>query len=200
MIIGITGTNGAGKDTLAGILVKKINYPHFSLSDELREICHEKNILSSRENLTNLGNELRQEFGSDYLSQKVLTKMQDNFIVTSIRNSKEIEPFKKMGKFVLISINAPIEIRYQRIMANKNRSGEKTGESDISFVEFKAQEDREMQGESFSQQLSQLMAMADINISNEGTIEELESKADKLIINLKVSNPSTSSGYKLGGN
>ncbi|MBU1082886.1 AAA family ATPase [Patescibacteria group bacterium] len=184
MIIGITGTNGSGKDTLAKILVRRLNYPHFSLSDELREICHEKNILPSRENLTNLGNELRQEFGSDYLSLRILGKTKDNFIVTSIRNPKEIEPFKEIGKFVLISLTAPIETRYQRIVENKHRSGEKIGESKTSFTDFNAQENREMKGESFSQQLGQLMAIADINISNEGTIEELDNEVDKLIIKL----------------
>lgn len=184
MIIGITGTNGAGKDTLAEILVKKIKYPHFSLSDELREICHEKNILPTRENLTKLGNDLRQEFGNDYLSQRILLKTPNNFIVTSIRNPKEIEPFKKAGKFLLIAVDANIEIRHQRVVANKNRSGEKLGESETSFVAFKAQEDREMQGESFGQQLGKLISMADINISNAGTIEELETKVDQLIVKL----------------
>ena len=185
MIIGITGTNGAGKDTLAGILVRKINYPHFSLSDKLRETCHEKNILPSRENLTNLGNKLRQEFGGDYLSQKVLLKAPDNFIVTSIRNPKEIEPFQKAGKFVLISIDAPIETRYQRIIDNQDRSGEKIGESEISFAEFKTQEEREMEGESFGQQLGKLISMADVSILNEGTIEELTNKVEEIITNLE---------------
>jgi len=186
MIIGITGTNGAGKDTIAEILVKKLFWPHLSLSDVLREICRERDIVPTRVNLTNLGNQLRREFGSDYLSNRVLTKSRDNFVVTSIRNPKEIEPFKKVSQFVLLSVDAPIEMRYQRVIGSRNRSGNKIDESKISFEEFKAEEKREMQGEEFGQQLGRLIEVADISISNEGTIEELEDKVDQLIINNKV--------------
>jgi hypothetical protein len=41
MIITVSGLAGAGKDTLADVLVKKHNFRKISLADSLREICSE---------------------------------------------------------------------------------------------------------------------------------------------------------------
>jgi len=183
MIIGITGTNGSGKDTVADILVKKLGWPHFSLSDELRGICKETHIKSTRDNLIKFGREIRNKKGLDYLSQKVLSKVSDNFIATSIRNLAEIEPFKKSAKFILIAVNAPIEVRYQRVInASKDRSGYKVGEGSVSLGKFRDKEQIEMQGTGRAdQQLQILIDMADAKIENGGTMEELENKVDKLL-------------------
>jgi len=187
MIIGITGTNGSGKDTVADILIKKLGWLHFSLSDELRDICRERNIESTRDNLIKFAREIRNERGLDYLSQRVLNKVSDNFIVTSIRNPAEVEPFKKSDKFILIAVDAPIEVRYQRmISAGKGRSGYKVGEENMSLEEFKNKEQIEMQGTGADQQLQILIDMADTKIENNGTIEELENKVDELLLSLNL--------------
>ena len=181
MIIGITGTNGSGKDTVAGFLAEKLGWPHFSLSDELREICKEKDIEPNRDNLIDLGNKLRETYGADYLSNRILDKVQTNFIVTSIRNPAEIEPFKLKDRFILLAIDALIKVRYQRIVDADKRMGKKVGEGNISLDQFKSQESREMKGSHFSQQLEKLIVMADAKIENDGTIEELKNNIDKLL-------------------
>lgn len=181
MIIGITGTNGSGKDTVADILIKKLGWSHFSLSDELREICKGKDIEPNRDNLIDLANELRKTYGADYLSQRILKKAKGNLIITSLRNPAELEAFKLKDRFVLLAIGAPIEIRYQRVIQANKRAGKKIGEEDISLDQFKSQEKREMRGNYFSQQLIKLITKADAKIENSGTIEELENKVDKLL-------------------
>lgn len=185
MIIGITGTNGSGKDTVANFLIQKLGWPHFSLSDELREICREKNIEPTRDNLIKFARKIRNERGLDYLSQRVLNKASDNFIVTSIRNPAEVEPFKKADKFILIAVDAPIKIRYKRVIsAGKNRSGHKIGEENISLEEFISKEQIEMHGTGADQQLQILMDMADTKIENSGTIKELKNKVEELLNNI----------------
>ena len=185
MIIGITGTNGSGKDTVADFLIQKLGWPHFSLSDELREICREKNIEPTRDNLIKFAREIRNERGLDYLSQRILNKASDNFIVIIIRNPAEIEPLKKADKFILVAVDAPIEIRYKRVIsAGKNRSGHKIGEENISLKEFRNKEQIEMQGKGADQQLQVLMDVADTKIENNGTIEELKNKVEELLNNI----------------
>jgi len=181
MIIGITGTNGSGKDTVASLLVKKLHWPHYSLSDEIRQVAKERSLSPTRQNLIKLGNTLRQEFGASYLSNRIMQNISDNFIATSIRNPEEINPFKQTGKFVLITVDAPIELRYQRIIQNSHRTGQKVSEEKSSFTEFKQQEQSELTGNKFSQQLNTVIGLADVKIANDGTIEELEQVIDKFL-------------------
>lgn len=177
MIIGITGTNGAGKDLVSQILLKRLGWPYFSLSDELRRIALENNLDVSRPSLQKLGDELRQQHGASYLSQKIVDRAADDFVVVSLRNSKECEPFKQKSKFVLIAVDAPIETRYERI-AGRDRDGE----SGWSLADFKRNEEEfEMSGGEYGRQLGKMMEMADIVIVNDGTIEGLEKKVDQII-------------------
>lgn len=182
MIIGITGTNGSGKDTVADFLIEKLGWSHFSLSDELRKISKEKNIEPTRDNLIALGRNIRETHGLDYLSQRILKVTKNNFVVTSIRNPAEIEPFKKSDKFMLIAVDAPVEMRYQRVIsAGKSRFGHKIREETMSLEEFKKKEQIEMHGTGAEQQLHTLINMADTKIENNGTIEELKHKVDELL-------------------
>jgi dephospho-CoA kinase len=60
MIIGITGPNASGKDTVADILEEK-GFIHYSLSDILREELKKSNKEEIRKNLIKIGNELRKK-------------------------------------------------------------------------------------------------------------------------------------------
>lgn len=180
MIIGLTGTNGAGKGTVAEILIKK-GFTYYSLSDLLREVLASRGILENRDNLINLGNELRKKQGSGYLAEKILEKIKkdrcEKAIVDSIRNPGEVESLKKNKDFILFAIDAPIEIRYKRIAFNRNRAGD-----NVSFEEFKRQEDIELKGESqTSQQLIEVFKRADFKIINNSSKNELKDKIEKIL-------------------
>ena len=176
MIIGVTGTNGSGKDLVGQMLWEKLGWPHFSLSDEIRQIVQERGLDPSRETLQNLGNELRTQHGPDYLSQKILERGGDNFVATSIRNSHECEPFKTQGNFILIAVDAPVELRFERISAR-----DRANESSQTIENFQREENIEMEGGEFGQQLRKMLEMADYTITNDGTFDELENKVDNLI-------------------
>jgi len=181
MIIGITGTNGAGKDLVSQILLKKLGWPYFSLSDELRRIALENNLDVSRPTLQQLGNELRQQHGPSYLSQRIVDRAADDFIVTSLRNPQECEPFKQKSRFILIAVDAPIELRYERISGR-----DRAGESNWSLADFKRNEDEfEMDGGEFGRQLRKMMQTADITIINNGTVVDLENKLNQIIAEVK---------------
>lgn len=177
MIIGLTGESGAGKDTAAEYL-KSRGFSYYSLSDILREECQKIGQETNRDNLIALGNKLRVEFGPNILAKKTLEKIKDNHeensLVVSIRNPAEVAELKKEPSFKLISVVAPLEIRYQRI------SGRGRPEDAVSFEEFKEQEEREMAGDENQQQLRKVMGLADYTVSNEGTREELSKKINKI--------------------
>ena len=176
MIIGVIGTNGAGKDAVAKYLAEKLNWPSFSMSDELREMAKTQGLTTDRPVLQKLGNGLRAKHGGDYISNLVLQKRSNDFIVSSIRNPQEIEPFKATGHFVLLMVNADKRVRYER---SKTRM--RSSEDNMTFEEFVAIEEGEYDGGVNDLRLKPVFALADVIIENDGTYEELAWKLDKFI-------------------
>ncbi|MFA5270333.1 MAG: AAA family ATPase [Patescibacteria group bacterium] len=181
MIIGVTGTDGSGKDTVGRLLLEKLGWPHYSLSDEIRGIARERGLGLSKDILGDLANELRQAHGPSYLAERIVERASGNFVVTSVRNPLECEPFRATGKFLLIAVDAPIHIRYDRT-AGRDRAGE----ANWTIEDFRHHEEVvEMAGGEFGQQLRKMLEIADIKIINDGTIAELEEKVDKIVMEVK---------------
>ena len=139
MIIGVTGTLSAGKDEFSKYLMAK-DFIHISLSDSLREELRSRNEEISRTALQDLGNELRRNHGLGILAKKASEKIipGKNYVITSIRNPEEILVLKKLKNFHLVSLDAPIETRFQRA-ALRNREHEPQ-----TLEDFKKAESREL--------------------------------------------------------
>ncbi len=183
LIIGVTGTNGSGKDTVCDIL-KEMGFSFFSCSQIIRDEARERNIQLSRDNMIALGNELRETCGNGVLAEKILRRIKTNglerVVVGSIRHPAEVEVLKKgTAEFVLISVDAPIELRYKRIRERNNETDEAT------FEDFQKHELIELNGRYAEQQLKKVMAAADYRIVNEATVDELKRKAKSVIESLQ---------------
>lgn len=185
MLIGVTGTLASGKDTLSHYLVRNKGFFHFSLSDAIREEADERGLPKDRDTLVDLGNKLRAEFGNDILARRameaILKQKVENSVITSIRNPDELKFLKKIPGFVLITVDAPIEARYQRIVSRKRDS------DFVDFETFKAQEEKEMSGEAHEQDLGAVIAAADYSLFNDGTLEEFQEKIEGILKKLTVS-------------
>ena len=184
MIIGLTGKNAAGKGEAADYLKSK-KFIYYSLSDVIREEATKRNLEHSRDNLIELGNELREKFGPNYLAQKISEKIKQqliknknqNFVIDSIRNPNEAKELMKNKKFILIGIDAPVELRFKRLL-ERNRLGDAK-----TLNEFKQQEQRENLKSDTNQQLDATFSMAKKVILNDGSLEDLHKKVDKLLKN-----------------
>ncbi len=117
IIIGITGTLCSGKGTVTEYL-KELGFDAISLSDVLREEAKLRGLTLTRENLQSLGNEIRTKDGTGALALLALEKMKgkEKFVIESIRNPGEVEELKKKKDFYLISLDAPKEIRIDRLL------------------------------------------------------------------------------------
>ena|SRR3989338_4853635 len=179
MIIGLTGKNASGKGEAANYLKTK-GFVYYSLSDVLREEATNRGIEHSRDNLINLGNELRKKFGANYLAKKINEKIFSsgkNFVVIdSIRSPYEAKELMKNKDFILVGIDATIEIRFERLL-RRNRLGDAK-----TLEEFKKQEERENLKSDTNQQLDETFKLADIVIANDETLEELHKKIDEMLM------------------
>lgn len=180
MIIGITGLNGAGKTTVVEYLEKKSFLAH-SLSDVLRDILRKEGKPLTRENLIEKGNQLREKQGDGILGEVILQKLQDNgvhYVIDSIRHPDEVEALRRREDFILVCVDAPTEVRFERMLERKR-------ENETNYVDILAFEKEELESEEHhKQQLSATAKMAQIVLVNNKDIEELYAKIDKMLADL----------------
>jgi len=163
IVIGITGTNGAGKGTVVDFFKDK-GFTHYSAREFIAQEVENRGLDVNRNTLTIVGNDLRSEFSSSYVIEKLcelaLAKNK-NCILDSVRIIKEVEFLRKFPHFYLIAVEADINIRYKRIIERKSQT------DSVSFDEFRNQEE---------------IIEASIN-PNEPNLKECLKLADKVFLN-----------------
>ncbi len=183
MIIGLTGSYCSGKDTVADYIVKKHAFGHYSLSDIIREVMIKEGIDTTRENLISFGTKLRADNGNGILAKKALEKMEEgeNYCITSIRHPDEVNELRKRKDFILVNVDAPVNIRFARMQSRKRPGDPKTLEK---FIEL---EKRESQSQGSGQQLAKTAEMADITFINDSdSLDALHNSVDALLHKLSA--------------
>jgi len=177
MIIGITGLLGAGKDTVAEILVKK-NFAHFSLSNEVRYELKKAKIPETIDNLVAMGIKIKNQFGFAELAKRALKKCQGkNCVLTSIRTTNEVKYLKNKKNFILLNISCPAKIRHKRIL-KRNRPSDQAFKIFHKFIE---KEREQFFGTGAKLNLQATIKMSDLTIDNSHDIKELKRKIDEII-------------------
>ncbi|MCK4650352.1 hypothetical protein KAT36_03920 [Candidatus Pacearchaeota archaeon] len=88
MIIGITGTLGAGKGTIVECLLRK-GFEHYSVREFLVDEILKRGLEPNRENMVLVANDLRASFGASYIVEELYRKAEEKggdavFIVIQI--------------------------------------------------------------------------------------------------------------------
>ncbi|MBI2820595.1 MAG: AAA family ATPase [Acidobacteria bacterium] len=176
MIIGLTGRNAGGKGEVAQYL-KARGFEYFSLSDVIRETLQRRGDVITREALIRTGNDLRQQYGRGYLAEEIQRRLQDdrNYVVDSIRNPGEVLVLRRNPRFVLLSVTAEPEVRFERMQRRGRENDPKT------FQEFQHVEAREMSADGDAQQLQEVEKMADIAIENNASLEALHQRLREVV-------------------
>jgi dephospho-CoA kinase len=174
MIIGITGTNGAGKGTVVEYLKTK-GFRHFSARSFFVEEIHKRGLPVNRDTMTQVANDLRAKFGPGYFTQKALKRAREeggDVVIESVRSIGEAEYLKNNGA-LLWAVDADIHKRYERITRRASETDK------VSFEKFVEDEKREMENEDPAKQnIAAVMKMADATLANDGTEAELAAQVD----------------------
>lgn len=179
MLIGITGTDGAGKGAVVDYLVKEKGFVHYSARAIWEEEFIVRGMESNRANMRLVANESRKTYGNDFLITYYLKKKTEqgvvDAVVESIRTTAEADSLKSNGG-LLIAADANRTLRYERITTRGSSS------DNISLVEFIAHEELEMNDpDPNGMQKARVMEMADYTIFNEGTLAELGEQIEEVL-------------------
>lgn len=179
IIIGITGTLGAGKGTIVEFLVKKRGFDHFSVRGFITREIIARGILVNRDSMVLVANDLRATHSPSYIVDRLYNQALINgkdCVIESIRTPGEIDSLRKKGNFYLFAVDADAEVRYQRIKERQSETDK------IDFETFKENESREMtSSDPNHQNLRKCIEMADFVFDNNGSIGDLEEAVVKVL-------------------
>lgn len=178
MIVGLTGSFGAGKGCVADYLVNKKNFAHFSARTFIVQELERRGEVINRDTMTAMGNTLRAEHGPTYIFEQLVLMAKahgSNAVVESVRAVAEARYIKEQGGIVL-GVDAAPELRFERIV----KRGSETDH--VTFEEWKAQELAEMNPDDPTKQdIFGALRESDYIIMNTGSLDELETAIEVFI-------------------
>lgn len=179
-IVGITGTFGSGKSTAASFL-EKFGFEKLTLSSFLEVEARKRGVMRiTRKLLQDIGNEWRERYGRGVLAKKALEEVKNKkthkFVIDGIRNTGEIEIFKKGADFMLLGIIADRPVRFERLKKIKRRE-------DLTPDLFYRLDCRDLGlgQKTTGLQVAFSFALADYFIENNSTIDVLEKRLRELL-------------------
>ena len=190
-IIGISGTNGSGKDTLGHILATRHGFLFISVTDVLREELRRRGLPLDREHLRALSAEWRHEYGLAVLIDRAVelfrvanTAPQEyaGVAIASLRNPYEADRIHELGGTVWW-LDADPKLRYDRIQRGRAERG-RAGEDQKTYEEFLAEEEAEMHGTSDIASLdgSLVRKKSDLSLQNAGSdMDEFAAEVDEVL-------------------
>lgn len=172
-ILAFVGAPAAGK-TVAAAVAKEMGIPIITMGDVIRGELKRRKLSLSDANAGRVANDLREREGMDAIARRCIPLIGDIkdkegkkakkpiIVIDGIRGIAEVETFKKEfgTDFVLVRIEAPLILRYERI---KTRG---RGDDLLNIEEFKGREEREKRWG-----MDEAMEKADKVVKNEGSLE-----------------------------
>lgn len=179
MIIGITGTLGAGKGTVVEYLVSHKGFKHLSARAFFQEGMEKEGIEINRDNMVGFANSLREKYGGDYVFRELFKRAESvggDVVIESLRTVGEAKALKENEGAILLAVDADQKLRYERIHGRGSKLDE------VTFSKFVEQEKIEMHSDDeHKQNIAAVMAMADYTIYNDNHTEALYQNVEEVL-------------------
>ncbi|WP_284010356.1 AAA family ATPase [Haloarcula pelagica] len=176
-VIGIVGLPGSGKSEAANVAADQ-GVPVVTMGDVIRAECRERGLDPATEHGA-VAKALREENGPGAIAERSLPIIEDNLddadtvLVDGIRSDTEVEAFREaFGEaFVLVEIDAPFELRAERLDLRGRDAGAADGGESL--------EERDERELGFG--MGAAIEMADRTIENTETLAAFQRKVRTLL-------------------
>ena len=177
ILIGLTGTHGAGKGTVTNYLRRVHGFYCVSVSEFLAQEAVRRGMQPDRTARRNIANEYRAQGATGLMEAVYATVPPDEMrvIIEPQYTLAEVAFVQEKGG-VLFAVDADRKVRYNRVHVRGS------AKDDVSFEEFCRAETKEMGSEDPEKQsLRATIAAADVLIENSGSVEELEMAVQRIL-------------------
>ena len=182
-LIGLSGTNGSGKDTIAHLLRDKYGWCFAGATEMFVIELTKRGLPTDRVHKSSLSAEWRRQYGMAAVVDKGMAMFNEGrypgLIVGSLRHPGEADRIHELGGKMLW-VDADPQIRYIRITANDRGRIEDRK----TYEEFLADEQREMypEGDSATLHGAAVKERGDIFITNNGNdIDAFKEQAELVL-------------------
>ncbi|TFH07171.1 MAG: flagellar hook-basal body complex protein FliE [Candidatus Thorarchaeota archaeon] len=176
-IIIITGMPGAGKSEVANAF-KNAGFPLITMGDVIREETRNRGMEATPENTKKIMLELRELHGPGAVATRCLDGLckqeSDIVVIEGCRSIAEIDVFNDyVEELKIICVHASPKIRFSRLRERNREDAPSTWEI------FRERDIREI-----SVGLGGVIALSDIMLINEGTINDIQNSSKELVAKL----------------
>ena len=176
-IIAFVGFPLSGKTTATEV-AREMGIPVVVMGDVVREEAIKRGLELTDENLGKIASELRAKEGMDTIARRCIPKVREKLkekgvvVVDGIRGIDEIRRFKETfgENFVLINIEAPLKVRFERAKARRRT------DDVLTLEELVSRDEREKVWG-----MDKAMEIADFTVENTGSIEDFREKIRALL-------------------
>lgn len=186
LMIGIVGPLASGKGAVAEYLKGTYGFVSFSLSYIVHEEARNQGLKDySRQDLQDIGNNLRVQFGDQVLAERALEKFEKDgiklIVIEGIRNPGEVNYLKKHPHFYLLSVNAEMKVRFSRL-SFRNKPWDPRNWKEFLKV---SRRDLGKNENKSGQQVQKCMNMADYKISNNKDLATVYKQMERVIFHIR---------------
>ena len=175
-VIGTVGLPGSGKGEAASV-AREAGVPVVTMGDVIRAECRERG-LEPAEHHGEVAKALREEEGPAAIAERSLPLIEVELessavvLVDGLRSEYELDRFEEAfgDEFVLVSVEAPFEIRAERLL-DRGRD-----DSDLDREALREREEREL---GFG--MGEVMDRADVVVDNTDSLERFRERIRTLL-------------------
>lgn len=177
-VVAISGMPGAGKG-VASEAGKQLGFDVLVLGDVIREETQRRGLEPTPRNMGTVMLQVREDEGAAAVAKRLLPKIEASranlLIVEGVRSLSELAELKSKYEVVMVAIHASPKTRFQRLLSRGRSDDPKTWEV------FYERDDRELKVG-----LGNVISLADIVVTNEGTIAELQEAVKAALSKLRI--------------
>ncbi len=176
----ITGLPGSGKTTVSSYIREK-GIPVFLSGDVIRDEMKRRGLEFNNRNSEMVASDIRKKYGMDYPTRKTGEKIKkvkaELVCVDGPRDVFEVRYLTKLGHVILLIVEAPEKIRYQRFANMKGYKRVK------NYEEFKWRDSEELKRG--MKELIETDEFEKYRIKNDGSMQKVRKSVDAFLEKLQ---------------